>query len=179
MRFKKSDLLTLLVSLFVFAGCENPTGVGLDIDPNFSLNSSVVDTSTVITKLQRQDSVISNFTERSVLGHFNDPVFGKTTASIALGVTMPSVNYSFGTSPTLDSAVLVLPYAEFYGDSVGAKFTIEVRQLNESIYNETSKTYYSNKQWQTNSTLLATKTISAAYRDSIILQDILVGKKIR
>lgn len=177
MRFIKSDLLTLLVSLFIFAGCNNPTGIGLDVDANSTLNSLIVDTTTVITKLQKQDSVISNYTTRSVLGNFKDPVFGETTASLALGLTMPSVNFSFGNTPTLDSAVLVLPYTSFYGDSINTNYTIEVRQLNETVYNESSKTYYSNKKWLVKSTLLASKSISAAYRDSIILQDIVVGKK--
>lgn len=176
MRFKKSDLLTLLVSLFIFASCENPTGIGLDVDPNDALNSLIVDTSTVITKLQKQDSIASNYTERSVLGYFNDPVFGKTKASVALGLSLPTTNYSFGTSPVLDSAVLVIPYADFYGDSVNTRFAVELRQLGEVVYNESSKSYYSNKKWAVNSTLIASKNISAAYKDSIILQDIIVGK---
>ncbi|WP_017260293.1 DUF4270 domain-containing protein [Pedobacter arcticus] len=176
MRFIKSDLLTLLVSLFILGSCKNPTGVGLDVGPDIALETKLVDTSTVITKLQKQDSVIANFTERSVLGYFNDAVFGKTTANLALGLTMPSSNYKFGTSTVLDSAILVLPYTEFYGDSTNSTFTAEVRQLDEVLYNESGKSYYSNKKWLTKSTVIGTKIMTTNLKDSITLQDIRKGQ---
>lgn len=176
MRFIKSDLLTLLVSLFIFASCENPTGIGLEVSPDVALETKLVDTSTVITKLQKQDSIITNFTETSTLGYFEDPIFGKTTASIALALTMPTTNYKFETNTSIDSAVLVFPFSGFYGDSAGASFVAEVRQLNEVLYSENRKNYYSNKVWLKNSTLLASKPFGTNFTDSIILQDIRTGK---
>nr|WP_294900832.1 DUF4270 domain-containing protein [uncultured Pedobacter sp.] len=176
MRFFKLDLLTLLVSLFILGSCKNPTGIGLDVNPDAALQSNIVDTSTVITKLQKQDSVLANYTAQSVLGYFNDATFGKTTANIAMGLTMPSVNYSFGTNPTLDSAVLVIPFIGFYGDSINSTFTAEVRQLNEVLYNESSKSYYSNKKWLTNSTVIGTKIITTNLKDSIYIQAIITGQ---
>lgn len=176
MKFIKSDLLTLLVSLFILGACKNPTGVGLDVGPDIALETKLVDTSTVITKLQKQDSIITNFTDRSVLGYLNDAVFGETTANLALGLTMPSSNYKFGTSTVLDSAILVLPYIEFYGDSTNSTFTAEVRQLDEVLYNETNRSYYSNKKWLTKSTVIGTKIMTTNLKDSITLQDIRKGK---
>ncbi|HEX7367107.1 MAG TPA: DUF4270 domain-containing protein [Pelobium sp.] len=176
MRFIKSDLLTLLVSLFIFASCKNPTGVGLDVAPDIALNSKLVDTSTVITKLQKQDTILTNFTDRSVLGYFNDPVFGKTTANIAMALSMPSANFKFGTNPTLDSAILVLPFTGFYGDSVNSTFTAEVRQLGEVLYTEPLTSYYSNKKWNAGSTIIGSKLVTTNLKDSIVLQDIIKGK---
>ncbi len=176
MKFIKSDLLTLLVSLFILGSCKNPTGVGLDVDPDIALATKLVDTSTVITKLQKQDSIVTNFTDRSVLGYFKDAVFGETTANIALGLSMPGSNYKFGTATVVDSAVLVLPYAEFYGDSLNSAFTAEVRQLNEVLYNESGKKYYANKKWLTKSDVIGTKIITTNLKDSITLQDIRKGK---
>lgn len=175
MKFIKSDLLTLLVSLFILASCKNPTGVGLDVGPE-ALQTKLVDTSTVIAKLQKQDSILTNFTQNSVLGYLKDPVFGETTAGIALGLTMPTSNYKFGTNPVLDSAVLVIPYANFYGDSLNSTFTAEVRQLNEVLYNEAGKSYYSTKTWAKNSAVLGSKTLSTNFKDSITIQDIRKGK---
>lgn len=176
MRFIKSDLLTLLVSLFIFAGCKNPDGIGLDVDPDIALKSKLVDTSTVVTKLQKQDSILANYTTQSVLGYFNDPVFGETTANIAMALTMPSTNYSFGESPTLDSAVLVIPFLGFYGDSANSSFTAEVRQLNEVLYNESGKSYYSNKKWSVNSTVIGTKVVTTNLKDSIYIDAVISSK---
>src|SRR6476659_3164735 len=177
MRFIKSGLLTMLVSLFILGGCKNPTEIGLDIDPNLDLNSTLVDTSTVTTKLFKEDSVISNFTNNSVLGYFKDPVFGTTTSNIAVALSVPSTNYSFGTNPTLDSAVLILPFLDFYGDSINTNYNVEVRQLNEVLYNETSKSYYNTKKWAVKSTVIGSRNFYAAYKDSLIIQDIVAGKK--
>lgn len=177
MKFIKSDLLTLLVSLFILGGCKNPTGIGLDVDPNTALGSNFDTTVTVTTKLLKTDSTLVNFTNRSVLGYFKDPVFGTTTNNMAVALTLPSANYSFGKQTSLDSAVLVLPFSGFYGDSLNTNYTVEVRQLNELLYNETQKAYYNNKKWLSKPTLLATKNFGARYRDSIIIQDIIVGKK--
>ncbi len=175
MKFIKLDLLTLLVSLFILGSCQNPTGIGLDVDPNIAIESKLIDTSTVLTKLQKQDSIVTNYTDQTVLGYFNDPVLGKTTASIAVGLTMPKANFTFGTNPVLDSAILVLPYNSFYGDSLNASFAVEVRQLAEALYNETNKSYYSTKVWQRASPIIGSKTIRGNYRDSIILQNIRKG----
>lgn len=177
MRFTKSDLLTLLVSLFILGGCKNPTGIGLDVDPNIALNSKVVDTSTVLTKLIKQDSILTSGTEKSVLAYFKDPIFGTTTGNIAVALTLPSSNFTFGKNPILDSAVLVMPFSGFYGDSLNTNYTVEVRQLNELLYNDNPKSYYNTKKWAFKTTVIGTKNMRAAYKDSIIIQDIIIGKK--
>ncbi|MBD3747944.1 MAG: DUF4270 domain-containing protein [Sphingobacteriales bacterium] len=177
MRFIKTGLLTMLVSLFILGGCKNPSGIGLNIDPNTDINTILVDTSTVITQLQKMDSVRSNFNPTSVLGYFKDPIFGTTTANMAVSLTLPSSNYSFGTNPTLDSAVLVLPFVNFYGDSTNTNYAVEVRQLNEEVFNQTSISYYDNKHWSASPTIIGSANFSAAYRDSITLQDIVAGAK--
>ncbi len=167
----------MLVSLFILGGCKNPSGIGLDVDPNVALNSLVNDTSTVSTKLIKQDSVTANYTSSSILAYFKDPVFGTTTGNIAVALTLPSANYSFGDNPVIDSAVLVLPFKGFYGDSLNTDYTVEVRQLDEVLYNESQKTYYTAKKWAVKPTVLGTKNFKAAYRDSLILQDIIAGRK--
>lgn len=177
MRFIKSGLLTLLVSLFILGGCKNPTGIGLNVDPNTDIKTILVDTSTVVTQLQKLDSIRSNFNPTSVLGYFKDPIFGTTTANMAVALTLPSSNFSFGKNPTLDSAVLVLPFVKFYGDSLNTNYAVEVRQLNEEVFNQTSKSYYNNKHWSVNSTVIGSANFSAAYKDSITLQNIIAGAK--
>lgn len=166
MTLKKLDLLTLLISLFILSGCENPSGIGLDVDPDLALSSDII-LLDVETKLLKEDSIATNFTERSVLAYINDETFGPTTANMALAITLPTTNVSFGTNPELDSAVLVLPYtaSALYGDSV--LYTAEVKQLNEPLYTENpQKVYFNDKTWLTGD-LLATKSFRPSYRDSV------------
>lgn len=177
MKFIKTGLLTMLVSLFILGGCKNPSGVGLDVDPNIALNSSLIDTNTVFTKLMKQDSIVANFTSTSALAFFKDPIFGTTTSNIAVGLTLPGSILSFGNNSVLDSAVLVLPFAGFYGDSLNTNYNVEVRQLNEVLFNTKAKTYFNTKKWAVNNTLVGSKSFAPRYRDSILLQDIVVGKK--
>ncbi|RRN77779.1 DUF4270 family protein, partial [Pseudoxanthomonas sp. SGD-10] len=168
MRLKNIGLLTTLISLFILQSCKNPTGVGLDLDPDIILNSKVIDTSTVYTKLIEEDSLIANFTERSVLSYIKDNEFGETTTNIILAPVLPSSNTSFGTNPILDSAVLVLNYSAsraLYGDS--AKYRVNVHQLTETVYNNSPKTYYAHKTWSYDNTLIASKEFYPAYKDSL------------
>jgi len=166
MTLKKLDLLTLLISLFILSGCENPSGIGLDVDPDLALSSDTISLN-VETKLLKEDSIAANFTERSILAYIKDDRFGETTASMALALTLPTTNISFGTNPQLDSAVLVLPFTAnaLYGDSLA--YTAEVRQLNEDLFTETQKVYYSNKVWEKKIDLIASRSFMPSYRDSV------------
>ncbi|WP_026902734.1 DUF4270 domain-containing protein [Pedobacter glucosidilyticus] len=175
MRFKNLGLLTLLISLFILGSCQDPSTIGLDVNPDILLNAKVVDTSTIYTKLLREDEIITNFNTRSVLGYLDDPQFGKTTANMILALTLPTVNVTFGTNPIIDSAVLVLPYGGVnYGDSTN--YTVQVRQLDELLYFEQQKTFTSSKVWLKKPTIIASKVFKPSYRDSIIIQDIRIGR---
>lgn len=169
MKLKNIDLLTLLISLFALSSCNNPDGIGLDIEPDILLNSSIVDSSTVFTKLIKEDSVASNYTERSVLAYMKDDEFGETTSNIVFALTLPSSNVSFGTNPILDSAVLVMSYSSsspLYGDSL--KYKVNVNQLNETLYSATKqKVFYTNKEWNVNAAIVGSKEFFPAYNDSL------------
>jgi hypothetical protein len=177
MKFIRLGLLTMLVSLFILGACKNPSSIGLEVDPSLALNSKIVDTSTVNAKLFKVDSFVSNYTNRSVLGFFKDPIFGTTTANLAVAFFTPNNNLTFGKNPVLDSAVLVLNFKDFIGDSLSNSFTVEVRQLDDFLYAEPLPRYFNNKSWATKGNIIASKTFNPKYRDSIIIQDIIVGKK--
>jgi len=146
MKYIKLDLLTLLISLFIFSSCEKTGTIGLDIAPEDSLKSVFTDTITVNTLTTKEDSVITSNISQNPFGFLTDPVFGTTEANLALALNLPSDNYSFGTSPSLDSAVLVLKYGdEFYGDSLASNYAINIHQL-KSVFN-TSKSYYNTNTW--------------------------------
>jgi hypothetical protein len=163
MKFSKLDLLTLLISLFLFSSCKDSSSIGLAVDPSSAVSGTLVDTATVLSRTLKDEATQTFYGAgsgsnpvRYPLGMMTDAVFGKTTASLAMSVNLPSGSYSFGkTDATIDSAVLVLSYStdstvyrrrEFYGDST-AVYNITVSQLSENLSTQGSwlstKTYAS------------------------------------
>ena len=174
MKLYKLDLLTLLISLFIFSGCQNTDSIGLDVDPSTGISGTFTDTVTVRSSTIREDSVLTNSLSQYPLGFFNDPVLGKTSSNIALSLTMLNSSTTFGTAPVLDSAVLVLHYGdEFYGDST-SKFRIEVRQLAEPL--SKSKSYYNNTGFNVSPTIIGNQLVTIRRKDSVKVNEILTGK---
>lgn len=175
MKFSKLGLLTLLISLFILSSCKNQDGIGLGVDAGNQLNGTLLaDTNINVTNVL-EDSVGTNGLGRTPLAYFKDPEFGVTEANIAAQLTLP--NGSAYTQPaggvTIDSVVLVLPYADgFYGDSLTSKFKIDVHQLAEK-YEPIG--YYNNKQWSVNQALLGTKTFIARPHDTLQIKSIVAG----
>ncbi|WP_432710211.1 DUF4270 domain-containing protein [Pedobacter sp.] len=156
MKFSKIDLLTLLISLFIFASCNKTNTLGLDLDPNDAIQGALVDTLTIHTKTMVDDPAstygASANSPSLPLGFIKDPIFGTSEASLALSVSVPNNGFSFGTNPIIDSAVLVLPYApQFYGDTTTSVYSIDVYQLTKNITKEAD--FLSNKQYDYQSTI--------------------------
>ncbi|MBC8053087.1 MAG: DUF4270 family protein [Sphingobacteriaceae bacterium] len=144
MKYFKLDLLTLLISLFIFSSCEKDGTIGLDIDAQDSVKTAFTDTVTVRTTTVLEDDVATSGILQNPFGRIDDPVFGTTTVSLALGLSLPFDNYKFGVSPTLDSAILVLKYGdEFFGDSLTSKYVIDVHELSDNTPFSSLKTYTS------------------------------------
>lgn len=142
MKFFKLDLLTLLISLFLFSACENTSTIGLEVDPSIAVHGTLVDTITIRSETVAEPVAVtyggSGNLARYPLGFLTDPLFGTTDAALAMSVNLPSEAYDFGANPILDSAVLVLPYStEFYGDST-SNYSVEVHQLSNNLAKQTS-----------------------------------------
>ncbi|RFZ92792.1 DUF4270 domain-containing protein [Mucilaginibacter conchicola] len=178
MKFYKLGLLTLLISLFIFGGCKRQDGIGLDVDPANQINGTLlVDTSAVLTTVPEDTVVTNNLTSRAPLAYFQDPIYGNTEANIAALLNLPgSTTYTLPTGTiSIDSAVLVLPYATdgFYGDSLLSTFKINVHQLAENIV--TSKSYYNTAQFKFNDQTIGSKTFKARAHDSLQIYNIVKG----
>ncbi|QIL39711.1 DUF4270 domain-containing protein [Pedobacter sp. HDW13] len=136
MKFTKQDLLTLLIGLFLFASCKNPDSVGLDVDPSTAITGTLV-TSEVRSETIAEPAANTQSLTRYPLGYMVDPVFGTTKSSVAMTVTPSSLSYDFGTSPVLDSAILVLRIDtttnKFYGDTTSSQYSIDVYQLTNKV----------------------------------------------
>jgi len=134
---------TFLITLLVVVGCKKKEStLGNDVlDPNSLLNSTQVDTFQLTTFTIAEDSLISDNPAYAVLGSYNDPKFGKVDASFYTQVVLAGLNPNFGdiSAITVDSLVLGLEYADYYGEL--SPQTVEVYQLTEKLYLDS--TYYS------------------------------------
>lgn len=182
MKFSKLDLLTLLISLFVFASCNKSNTLGLDLDPNDAVQGALVDTLTITTKTVADEPTPTFYDvtsavnpSRPPMGYLVDPLFGTSEASLAFSVNLPSAAYSFGTNALVDSAVLVLPYAtEFYGDTTTSVYSVDVHQLQKNISLETS--FLSNRDWAYNAAPVGNFTGKIKPKTPFKITDIVSGK---
>ena len=173
MKFIKLDLLTLLISLFLFASCENTSTIGLEVDPSIAIKGSLVDTLTIQSRTLEDDITQAAALVRHPLGFLKDPTFGTTESSLAMSVNLPNDAYAFGTNAVLDSAVLVLNYGgQFYGDSTST-YSIDVHQLTNDI--STQSSFLQNRQYTFNSTLLGNKTGKVYPKTTFKITDIVTG----
>ena len=183
MKFIKQDLLTLLIGLFLFAGCKSTNNIGLDVDANTAIKGELLDNQTVTSSTVKSADVGTAGLSRYPLGYMNDPIFGKTEASIALTINPPSLNYNYGLSPQLDSVILVLRLdsavvgakdiepTKFYGDTVNSIYSIDVSQLDNPVTN-----FLSNTEQSSSSTLLGNYTGKIKPNTKIKITDIVAGK---
>ncbi len=174
MKFIKLDLLTLLISLFLFASCESTSTIGLEVDPTIAIKGTLVDTVTISSRTLQDDVINTTSATRFPMGFIKDPIFGTTEASLAMTVNLPVDAYNFGTTPIVDSAILVLNYGgQFYGDST-ATYSIDVHQLSDNISRATS--FLSTKDWGYNPTLLGNKTGKLFPNTRYKVTDVVAGK---
>jgi len=178
MKFFRLDLLTLLISLFIFNSCKNQDAIGLGVGSPSQLTSNTIDTSTIIINTVKEDSVVTSGQAKNPLSYLIDPIFGTTISSMATDLNLPG--QSAYTAPTgtitIDSARLVLNYANgFYGDSITSKYTVNVYQLKSRFRTDTA--YYNNKNFGDYSSdpVIGTLTFNARSHDSIKIYNIITG----
>jgi len=131
-------IVAVAVLAFALASCEKSTGeIGLDfVDGSqfaFGTKSSVA----MRTHTEAFDSLVTLRPAALLVGSYQDPVFGRPTASFATQLVLSSVAPDFGANPTVDSVFMILPYSGWYGDTTAA-FSIKVQRsdsaLTDSVY---------------------------------------------
>jgi hypothetical protein len=110
----------LALTLLMLGGCKkNDESLGLDLLPG----SNIID-----SRYSNETGTISSYTFTdnkirvdepgfNIFGSFNDPLFGRTTASFAAQFRLPYYP-SYGQDAVLDSTVLSLVYRKVYGDTL-------------------------------------------------------------
>lgn len=155
----KLKFIPVLALLFViaFLSCKKKqnTTLGTDVQPEIDgLNIEISDSATIQAHTVIHPQTRSFQDQFKYLGSNQDPVFGRTNASVYTNVSLPNnvSNISFGEDVVLDSAEIVIAFTQnFIGDSTNAMF-YEVHQLTESLSQDSS--YYLDDNLNYNSTPL-------------------------
>lgn len=100
----------LLFTVLAIVACDQDfTSIESDVIglKNFNTGSYPLPITSYNKKL---DSLKINNLSANLLGVFNDPIYGQTTASIITQMTPTQFSPNFGTNPIIDSVVLTIPY---------------------------------------------------------------------
>jgi hypothetical protein len=143
--------IILILSFFAILlnSCdEEPDLIGLDLQPQSEkLGVAFSDTSTVFAYSLIDDSLRTDNYSLNLLGTYNDPIFGTTSASIFTQIRLSNNNVDFGNNPVLDSVILKLPYSGSYTyNDITTKLDkqhIKIYEVSEKIYIDS--VYYSDK----------------------------------
>ncbi|MGZ3867215.1 MAG: DUF4270 family protein, partial [Bacteroidia bacterium] len=148
MKFIKN--LIVLLSITLLTSCKkNDSPVGVYLLPGSDvLGANYAEVTASLSYTQFDDTVYTkNISNSNLFGSMNDPVFGRSDASIYSSFE-PNGDIdtgSLGTHPVLDSMVLVLVYAHGVsnlGDTT-QPIGLDVYPLTEKLYNDSN--YYSHR----------------------------------
>jgi hypothetical protein len=164
-------LLFALSCIFLLHACTKPVTLGSDFLEDEKANLHFVDNFSLTFFTEATDSVLTHSESASqqlttyMLGHIDEPIFGKYTAEIYAQPVITTVATVLKDA-ILDSVVLQLRYdtGVYYG-SLTSPVTIEVFQMIENPPLETK--VYSNQRFMTNPALLGSATFVPAPKDSV------------
>jgi hypothetical protein len=158
-----------LILLFACKKKDDTSILGLDIQPeNDLVDVTISDTSSIFMFTQKVDSVRSYNDQFKYLGSNQDPIYGRTDASIYTNYSISNnlTNVKFGTNPILDSAEIVI---RFLGQSLGDTLTslqYDVHVLNQKLV--TGTPYYSNQTIPFSSSTVSSVTGKLKIRGSAV-----------
>ena len=141
-----STLFLLIGFVVFFVSCrKKESQVGLDEINSSEYLNGITDTFSIVSYTIAEDSTITDNPANVVLGSYVDPEFGLVDASFFTQWRIATINPDFGDPSTIaiDSFVLSLEYAGYYGDLSAQTF--EVYELDEDIYIDSTYYMFSDK----------------------------------
>jgi len=109
--------------VITFLSCTNDPNTGLGVLPTGDLvKVAKVTDSNIKSFTVTDEKVRTDESQFNLLGVFNDPVFGKTTADFACQYRLSGFP-GFFRNAHIDSLVLYLGYKEIYGDTINPRTT--------------------------------------------------------
>ncbi|MCC7301828.1 MAG: DUF4270 domain-containing protein [Bacteroidia bacterium] len=130
--FSASCFLALALCL---ASCKKEnSNIGLDLIDD-QLGVEYTEAAYLQAHTIREDSLVTSNRSATSLGYYDDPVFGKTTASVYSQFLLSTTGPNFGTA-TCDSVILSMTFKGFYGTLSPQVFTVYT--LNGMMYKDST-----------------------------------------
>lgn len=171
---KPNVWLLFVLAISLFSSCkQTPENVGGSIQPEGSyIKASFTGGEHINACSQRIDSLATSSASYMLLGNLNDPVFGTSDLGFYTQLSTTTSSYSWGVNPVVDSIVLQLYYANYYGDTT-VQQTVSVWEIMEDM--KPDSTYFSGDELSVDENPLAEyafyphpKTILQTGEDTII-----------
>lgn len=125
-------MVTICWCLFYLAGCKEPIINDSDLLTNDDDLSLAKDTLSIRAFSLFEQPLASNGVSVGVLGNFDDPNFGKTSAGFYGQCRLSANNVTFGSGAQLDSAFLTFAYNGKYG-KFDQPVNLVVYELSQSL----------------------------------------------
>lgn len=126
----------LMIVILSFVACDkdfNTLGSDIIGDKNFQTKSVSFSATSYNKKI---NPIVTNGLPANLLGIYNDPVYGTTTANVVSQLQATSFSVDFGANVVVDSVILSIPYfnkvAEDSPDSAGNT----VYSISDSVYGD-------------------------------------------
>jgi hypothetical protein len=144
----------LLAALLVTACKEEDNRVG---DSLRRADAVLVDTISEIQAFSlAEDSIRTNKMSAEIFGWVEDPVFGTVRSDLFMQFRLSADAVDFGAGAELDSVVLSVPYAGFFGDTA-YRLQVGVFELDEMMHKDSA--YYSTRSLAVSNRQLAVNTL--------------------
>ncbi|WP_223549802.1 DUF4270 domain-containing protein [Aestuariivivens sp. NBU2969] len=112
--YKALNPLFILVFIITsFIACDKDfSSIDSDVlgKDNANFNTNKINIGALLAYNKKLKNVQVNGLNANLLGVYNDPVYGQTTASIVSQITPTFYNPDFGDNPVIDSVILNIPY---------------------------------------------------------------------
>lgn len=172
---RKAFVLSALFFVTILFSCKKDGKLSPDFD-NGNLSTIFTDTFSLKTSVIEDPAGRTDVAVNHLLGVYNDPIFGMKSSSIYTNVGLVGAT-DFGTGFVVDSLVLSLKVAEYYGNDTSS-FTVNVFELTTPLLNSTS--YFSNTYSPIQNTLLGSVLFTPSSANSalriVITEPGLIGK---
>lgn len=133
-KHKNKVIVFLFLILAAFYGCEEYSSIGVEVLPAGDLitvkNNLIKDDISAFT--HTEDSIRTDEASKSLLGSFNDSLFGVTTINFATQFRLSGFPDFGKHNPEPDSIKLYLYYRVIYGDTI-TKQKLKVYELESAI----------------------------------------------
>jgi hypothetical protein len=177
----KFFLILSVSALIYLSSCNKASLLGLDVQPeNDLIDAQYEDSLTLLTQTIKEDTLRTDANlvpSTCLLGMYQDPVFGQSSASFYSQLRMFSNAPTFGTSPVCDSVRLSLVYYDMYGKKVTHKQTLSVYELTEDL--DINAAYFSNQTKQKSPTDIANYIFNPRPKDSVTVNKVKYAPQLR